>query len=231
MKFLEITTFALMNTFLAGVPSKGSDSIIDGRIECYSCKRAGSDKKLYKNLDQQYQVELSKSPEKELMGTSPFGPLSESSSRKTFIELIAILNASFPDYDFSRVKVEQFMKEKSVYMALNSIDSILSGVIPDYNTLAHKLWSSIDDEIKLKECDIYSYIPDLDSDPFSEEGSVWSFGYFFKNRKLKRVVFFTCNAVSKNVSIHERPFSHSVLDDMDENDRSEDDVWTNDMDL
>lgn len=40
-----------------------------------------------------------------------------------------------------------------------------------------------------------SYNPDLDSDPFGEEGSLWSFNYFFYNKKLKRIVFFTCRSV------------------------------------
>lgn len=59
-------------------------------------KRAGSDKKLYKSLDQQYQVEWSKSPETDL-SSSPFGPLSESGSRRTLISQISLLNAAFPD--------------------------------------------------------------------------------------------------------------------------------------
>lgn len=42
---------------------------------------------------------------------------------------------------------------------------------------------------------ILSYNPDLDSDPFGEEGSLWSFNYFFYNKKLKRIVFFTCRSV------------------------------------
>lgn len=40
-----------------------------------------------------------------------------------------------------------------------------------------------------------SYNPDLTSDPFSEDGTLWSFNYFFYNKKLKRVVFFTCRAI------------------------------------
>lgn len=41
---------------------------------------------------------------------------------------------------------------------------------------------------------VCSYNPDLDSDPFGEEGSLWSFNYFFYNKKLKRIVFFTCRS-------------------------------------
>lgn len=51
-------------------------------------------------------------------------------------------------------------------------------------------------EINLKDCDIYSYNPDLMSDPFGEDGSLWSFNYFFYNNKMKRIVLFTCRALS-----------------------------------
>ena len=39
-----------------------------------------------------------------------------------------------------------------------------------------------------------SYNPDLNSDPYGEEGCLWSFNYFFYNKKMKRIVFFTCRA-------------------------------------
>uniref|UniRef100_A0A8I4A2S0 Repressor of RNA polymerase III transcription MAF1 homolog n=1 Tax=Callithrix jacchus TaxID=9483 RepID=A0A8I4A2S0_CALJA len=51
------------------------------------------------------------------------------------------------------------------------------------------------EEICLAECDIYSYNPDLDSDPFGEDGSLWSFNYFFYNKRLKRIVFFSCRSI------------------------------------
>jgi len=175
MKFLEIPSVAQLNSFLDNVESISGEYIIRARIETYSCKRAGSDKKLFKSLDQQYQVELSKSPEFELIAsTSPFGPLSESASRKTLFHLISLLNAAFPDYDFCNVKPEQFRKEISHYMVINSINTTLSGVIDGYNTIVSpKLWSVLDSEIKVKECDIYSYIPDLASDPYAEDGNVY----------------------------------------------------------
>lgn len=79
---------------------------------------------------------------------------------------------------------------------MNSIDSNLSAVaIDQYKSLRIPLWTTIDDEIQLADCDIYSYNPDLSSDPFGEPGCLWSFNYFFYNKKLKRIVFFTCRAV------------------------------------
>ena len=105
--------------------------------------------------------------------------------------------------------------------AVNS--SLFSAVGEEFNSLGPELWDSVDQEINLQSCDIYrwvlrlsllqkrprfsvsepviipvsalSYNPDLDSDPFGEEGSLWSFNYFFYNKKLKRIVFFTFRSV------------------------------------
>jgi hypothetical protein len=76
---------------------------------------------------------------------------------------------------------------------MNQVDNLLSVTATDQFARVHdKLWSTINEEICLPDCDIYSYNPDLQSDPFGEDGSLWSFNYFFYNRKLKRIVLFTC---------------------------------------
>jgi len=66
-------------------------------------KAAGSDKKLYKQIEIKY--DPSHSPPDDDDGfryiISPFGPLDQPASRRTLFYLIGTLNASFPDYDFS----------------------------------------------------------------------------------------------------------------------------------
>eukprot|EP00475_Leptophrys_vorax_P046458 TRINITY_DN9990_c0_g2_i2.p2 TRINITY_DN9990_c0_g2~~TRINITY_DN9990_c0_g2_i2.p2 ORF type:complete len:117 (+),score=9.33 TRINITY_DN9990_c0_g2_i2:93-443(+) len=64
-------------------------------------------------------------------------------------------------------------------------------------SLTDTLWSSIDDVIQLSECDVYSYQPDIDTDIFTDRNCIWSFNYFFYNRKLKRILYFTCRCRSK----------------------------------
>lgn len=59
----------------------------------------------------------------------------------------------------------------------------------------------MDEAIDLKDCDVYSYKSDLDSDPFGEEGSVWSFNYFFYNKKLKRILYFCCQVSAPFLSL------------------------------
>jgi len=50
--------------------------------------------------------------------------------------------------------------------------------------------------VSVSHSDIYVFTPDLSSDPAEDEaGSIWSMYYFFYNKKLKRIVFFTCRAI------------------------------------
>ncbi len=63
----------------------------------------------------------------------------------------------------------------------------------DWRSVADNLLSAMDTAIEgLKDCEIYSYSGDAMNDPFSEEGALWSFAYFFYNRKIKRILFFAC---------------------------------------
>lgn len=66
-----------------------------------------------------------------LSRSSPFGPLSDISSRRTFAYLIATLNASHPDYDFSHVlRPTDFRREKNLRHVMASVDSTLNSVRP-----------------------------------------------------------------------------------------------------
>ncbi|KAI7834336.1 Maf1 regulator-domain-containing protein [Kickxella alabastrina] len=104
MKYLDIESLRNINSRLSFRPAAATDM-----IEAYSCKVAGADKKLYRYLEQKHQEDLeeakSLSPEQSSLTNmfSPFGPLTESASRKVMFYLIATLNASFPDYDFRYV--------------------------------------------------------------------------------------------------------------------------------
>ncbi|KAJ3316339.1 RNA polymerase III-inhibiting protein maf1 [Blyttiomyces sp. JEL0837] len=129
---------------------------------------------------------------------SPFGPLTQPTSRKTLFYLLATLNSAFPDYDFSDVKPEYFVKMPSLGLIVNNVNSTLFGIGSEALSLQinAKVWQAIDEVVQLDECDFYSFNPDPDIEPDSEEGNLWSFYFFFFNRKLKRMVFFTSRAVS-----------------------------------
>ena len=88
------------------------------------------------------------------------------------------------------------------------------------------LWGAIDSAAGLGECDVYSYKSDGEADPFgelcgrdggcwfstrpsffnqppphphstAEDGAVWSFNFFFYNRRSKRVVYFACRGLAR----------------------------------
>lgn len=162
-------------------------------------------------------------PEIDLSRASPFGPLSQSSARRTFAYLIATLNASHSDYDFSHLlRPQDFRKERSLRSLVHNVDSTLynlrprsSSVLANQQYLAPpnlsssapvangfgtevwgpRMWSVIDKEMNLRECERYSYMPQ--DDPFDgEEGAIWSLHYFFFNKERKRVCYLYLRGLS-----------------------------------
>ena len=215
-----------------------TDCHVIGGCDLYTTKAAGADKKLYKNIEHSLESQyasllsfsagLSTQQAKEagrslnLSRASPFGPLSQISSRRTFAYLIATLNASHPDYDFSHLlRPADFRREKNVKRVMNMLDSTLSNLRPKYSSSfldqpAHwsnevlstvpqtphgsekwnpRMWRMIDKEMVLRDCSIYCYAPD--EDPYDgEEGSLWSFNYFFFNKAKKRVCYLYLRGLS-----------------------------------
>lgn len=122
------------------------------------------------------------------MSKSPFGPLNLSASRKTFAYIIATMNASHPDYDFSSLRPSDFRNERNLSAVINALTTTLS-MQGQLQTAG--LWEIIDRHIDLSQCDIYSYAPDADSDPHGGDGLLWSQSYFFFSKEQKRVLYFT----------------------------------------
>ncbi|CAK4618025.1 hypothetical protein LEN26_011000 [Aphanomyces euteiches] len=212
MKYLEEKTLswanAALNEFCVG------DRVINGRLECFSCKKAGQDKKLAKSLELIYQQSNNYPPTTEQSNVS-IGTLADSNTRKLLINLISTMNASFPDYDFSDLKPERFHKEPDMRMIVNAINTQLAEIVEmDNMGFLEKLWESIVEAIQPSECEVYSYIPDMDgcSDPFSD-GTLWSFNYFFYNKEMKKILYFTCMS---------RSAFHDMRDGDDDDDDDED---------
>jgi hypothetical protein len=140
------------------------------------------------------------------LSKSPVGPLSDSGSRRTLVYLILTLNHIYPDYDFTLLRAHHFLKETGVPAAEERADAHLveAGKVweatPGFGEepFLDCLWSAIDEAISLKECDVYSYQSDHENDPFGEKGSVWSFNYFFYNKKQKRILYFSCRGLAKS---------------------------------
>jgi len=195
MKYLSEPKLSKISNFLSSC--EVGDRIINGRIEAFSCKRGGDEKQMAKSVDDHIEGILATSPADV---ASPFGPITDSTVRRIITDLIFTMNASFPDYDFSLLRPDQFQKEKNVSFVLNKVNTYLSELCETHNqSLLDEIWSSIDEVIQIRDCDVYSYIPDLEGDPFSE-GNLWSFNYFFYNKAMKRIVYFTCMAESNEGS-------------------------------
>ncbi|KAF9433453.1 RNA polymerase III-inhibiting protein maf1 [Entomortierella beljakovae] len=219
MKFLEYAGIDAINSALV---FETPECRVYGRVEPYSCKAAGADKKLYKQIEIKYDPSNSP-PDEDGVGSSfrniisPFGPLDQPASRRTLFYLIGTLNASFPDYDFSDAKPEQFRKEPSVSMVVNSVNATLLNHGNDRAVKELRIWDSIDNLIDFEDSDVYSYNPESDSDPNDEEdsGTLWSFNYFFFNRKLKRIVYLTMKGVSYGAPSEEGEDDYSDMSDDD----------------
>lgn len=220
MKFLPLRD---IDNVTAALNFSTTDCRVVGGCDLYTTKAAGSDKKLYRNIESSLEsqhesllkLSASVSPPRDgespinLSRSSPFGPLSQLSSRRTFAYLIATLNASHPDYDFSHIlRPADFRRERSLKSVINVIDSTLYNLRPlTGNTLqvpanvigatgpvanqswGPQMWSLIDNEMTLKECTVYCWAPP--DDPFDEEEcAIWSFNYFFFSKERKRVAYF-----------------------------------------
>ncbi|CAN0150568.1 unnamed protein product, partial [Discosporangium mesarthrocarpum] len=90
-------------------------------------KKAGDDKRFSKALEQQI-LEKSvgsgagASPGGGACGTSPsFGLLTEPHVRRTLVDLISTMNATFPDYDFSSMTPDHFEKEPGMTAVQNEV--------------------------------------------------------------------------------------------------------------
>lgn len=181
-------------------------------------KLAGVDKKLSRSLDQEVATSVSPGGSSHLLSASPVGPLTEAGSRRTLIYLILTLNHIYPDYDFSLLRAHNFSKESAAQAVKENVDTLLietskawaleNGKDPSFS---ESLWSMINEVISMYDCDIYSYNPEYESDPFGEDGYIWSFNYFFYNKKMKRILYFSCRAKSKSLDD-----SDSSFDDKDD---------------
>ncbi|XP_057765883.1 uncharacterized protein LOC130986469 [Salvia miltiorrhiza] len=203
MKYLEYTPLDRINDFLSRVTL--GQRTIEGCLEAYSCKHTGTDKKLSLSLENEILDHLGKSSDTD--SSSPVEYLFSRSSRKTLIYLLLILHHMYPDFDFSAVRVHEFFTEESwdsfkqifdVYMLEASKEWLQEN---EGGSLLETLYKALDEVVKLSECEIYSYNnPDADADPLLEKGAIWSYHFFFYNRKLKRVVSFRFSCLSTLVS-------------------------------
>ena len=143
-------------------------------------------------------------------------------SRKTLFYLISTLNASFyPDYEFSSTSSSEFSKEPTFDYIVKAIETSF-GSFDIYSQVKQQLWEAITKEINISDCELYSYNPDLSSDPCGEDGCLWFFNYFFYNKKMKRIVFFTCRCTRKSLDGSDSDVDEMYNDETMDNNRDDD---------
>ena len=96
MKYLAYEVIEALNNQISTIDD--GDLKMFAKIEVYSCKSTNTERKLKHLIDKKYEDEFIDiqitSP------TSPFGPLSMKTSKKTLFYLVSTLNCVYPDYDF-----------------------------------------------------------------------------------------------------------------------------------
>jgi len=189
------------------------DRILHARVEAYSCKLAGADKRAAKEITHAVEHELQHSSPHHLphaasvTSMTSLGDLREPATRQLLVSLITTLNASFPDYDFSTLRAEQFEREGSAQAIINAVNSLFVNAMESslgVTGFRDEFWSALEETIFLHECEIYKYEPSLaDSE---SAGQLWALNLFFFHRKLKKMVLLSGEAVSKlhlqNAHVH-----------------------------
>ncbi|KNC80306.1 hypothetical protein, variant [Sphaeroforma arctica JP610] len=209
MKYLDVEPYQRFSSYLSC--SREGQSL-QCQLESYSCKNAGSDRKKYsafakENGHSPAELQALSPPNEHgvsmsfASGSYPRGSICSEdlqiTDRKTIYYLMSTLNSSFPDYDFTEANSQQFSRVQNVASVLNVVNTQLRESIgEEYAHLQTALWAAIDQEIKLDDCEIYSYSYVDENDPFGETGVMWSFNYLFYNKGLKRITMFYCRASS-----------------------------------
>ncbi|KAL1531919.1 repressor of RNA polymerase III transcription MAF1 [Salvia divinorum] len=200
---------------------------IKGSLDAYSCKHAGTDKKLSLSLENELLDHLGKSLDTE--SSSPDEYLIRRSSRKTLIYLLLTLHQMYPDCYFSAARTHEFFTEESWDSFKQIFDVYMLEASQEWSrenegdSLPETLHKALDEVVKVSECEIYSYNPNSDEDPFLEGGAIWSYNFFFYNKKLKRVVSFRFGCLSA-VAIKEFQLGEPSLEE-DEDIFDDMDIW------
>lgn len=164
------------------------------------------------------------------LSASPFGPLDQSASRRAFAYLVSVLNATYPDHDFSSLQPSDFKRESSCTKVMYAIHNILLSL---GKPVPPRMWEYLDKMMQLRHCAIYSHTPP-DSFLADEPGVMWSVMYFFFNKKRSRVAHIHIKSVRHHhhhspvltsidpSSSRPRRGTRSSLDDYDDNDNDYD---------
>ncbi|TXT15914.1 hypothetical protein VHUM_00417 [Vanrija humicola] len=199
MKYLDYPILTQLSGVLSANPSP--EARVNVRVEAYSIKQVAKERKMFKEMEEAYvsgqeeMEEMSFSPEMKEAGLSScFGRLDVKESRKVHFLLVSTLNTAFPEYDFSALRPDHFMRENSAAQALSHLSSNLlaiqgvdltpaaAGSSPTVTTQGlssphtgsppaspdvgnPSLYRILNEVVPLSECEAYSWVPEPEYDP------------------------------------------------------------------
>lgn len=235
MKYLEHMGLESVSNLLSAAEFSGG-LLLHGRVEIYSTKKTGDDKKHSKLLesklasndqhpDHVFRIPSvlpppQTSPE---VTTGKSTPESEAKkTRKLLVDLIQTLNAAQLDHDFSELSPDSFAVVP-LQDAMNAINAFLAEMTVQRPLFMSQLWKEINHALseQLNQCEVYvltdsTYLDDL------EDGILSSFHYFFCHKELRRMCYFTCHTTSKFREISNN-YDSEMEDELDQSMRRSDD--------
>ncbi|KAF9692840.1 hypothetical protein EKO04_009281 [Ascochyta lentis] len=201
------------------------DTAIIGGCDLWTVKAAGSDKKLYKRIENTLEArhkdhltaiaDLSEqsaaqfADDIDVERDTPFGSFNEASNRHSFAYLIATLNATHIDYDFANTLNPDEFRRETQHSFMHKIDQTMYYLRPQVYSaglpagavtpLGSPIWSPRSWQLLDSEMDMANceyYAWEPSDDPFADDGAIWSHHFFLYNRDRKRVGYFYLRGIS-----------------------------------
>eukprot|EP01071_Lankesteria_metandrocarpae_P006244 Lankesteria_metandrocarpae@DN4292_c0_g1_i1.p1 len=220
MRFLEDPKLNRLSVLLKNF--EAGDQTLSGCIELFTTREKQRGEK---KLGEVVSTEVKKNHD--WLGKCPLGKLRFGDVKELLTNLLSVLCQCYPDYDFSSLSPENFVKITDFGTVFNNVNSNLSFVVeramPGF---LHELWASVRDAINVEDAEIYSC-----ANPFSDDETCqgFFFDYFLHDRAAEKILFFSCATQSPYTSLSQCPPDSSdededdILDDDDDEDRNDDD--------
>jgi hypothetical protein len=122
---------------------------------------------------------------------SSLGDMTEPSTQSLLLNLTTTLNESFPDFDFTNSKLEQFVTKDNAEV-ITQVNGHFAELTIRQPYFLNTLWTAVDDVVNLKKCEVFEFRPDMNEE--SQYENIWSFHYFFYNKDDRHLVYLTCAA-------------------------------------
>lgn len=193
MRFIEHSGLNRLSVLLNNLDV--GDRILNGRLELFTCSE-----KIVEECDLSERVDREVCVSPQWISHSPIGPVQRQDVRELLVNLISTMNQCFPDYEFSLIKPDNLFKEESFSIVYNNINYHLSSIVERiYPSFLLELWENIRDAVEIKYTEIYSYrlMGNDELSPFLDDGSLFSFDYFFYDTRSQKILFFACTTKSK----------------------------------